>query len=67
MQKSTNSKSEELVRIKKKEEKRFVQAKKDATKERELKSAHLKALRLEQEEKDKKAAEKIKKAVPKKK
>lgn len=67
MQKAINSRLEELARIKKKEEKRFVQAKQDATKERELKTAALKALRLEEESKSKKIAEKTKKPVWKKK
>ena len=66
MQKSTKTRSEELARIKKKEEKRFVQAKKDARKERELKIANLKALRLEEEAKKEKAAKEVEKAATKK-
>jgi len=66
MPKPTKTRSEELARIKKKEEKQFLQAKKDARKERELKIANLKALRLEEEAKNEKAAKKLEKAATKK-
>ncbi|SCA56610.1 hypothetical protein MTBPR1_260005 [Candidatus Terasakiella magnetica] len=60
------SRADELALKSKKEEKRFIKNKKDATDERAIKNANLKALRLEQETKDKKAAEKAKKAALKK-
>lgn len=66
MPKPTKTRSEELARIKKKEEKRFLQAKKDEREERELKIANLKALRLEEEAKKEKAAKKVEKSATKK-
>lgn len=66
MPKPTKSRSEELARIKKKEEKRFIQAKRDARKERELKISNLKALRLEEEAKKEKVAKKVEKVATKK-